>query len=183
VETPTPDRILEDHALAERARKGEKAAFELLIRRHARLVWATVAGMVRDGSWIEDLVQETFLRGWKSIGQLSDPAAFRPWLLSIARRLVLRHGELQGRSFELEPRIAEEDGHVDREETREQVQAAIARLPERYRLPVTLRYLHEMDYAGITAELGLSNGALRGLLTRGVQKLKRELAPYWRNNR
>ena len=177
------EATLLDQDLAERARRGETAAFETLIRRYARLVWATVAGMVRDPSWTEDLVQETFLRAWKSVEQLSDPAAFRPWLLSIARRLVLRHAELQGRTFEINRPTTEEAAFFDEQETQEHVQAAVQRLPERYRLPVTLRYLHSMDYAGISAQLGLSNGALRGLLNRGVRMLKKDLAPFWRNNR
>jgi RNA polymerase sigma-70 factor (ECF subfamily) len=139
--------------------------------------------MVRDSSWTEDLVQETFVRGWESVGQLNDPAAFRPWILSIARRLVLRHAELAGRTFELDRPTAEEAAGLDREETQEHVQAAVQRLPERYRLPVTLRYLQGMDYAGISAQLELTNGALRGLLGRGVRLLKKDLAPFWENNR
>ena len=172
-----------DQDLAVRARRGETAAFETLIRRYARLVWATVAGMVRDPSWTEDLVQETFLRAWKSLEQLSDAAAFRPWILAIARRLVLRHAELHGRTFEIDRPTTEKAACFDEQETQEHVQAAVQRLPERYRLPVTLRYLHSMDYRGISEQLGLSNGALRGLLNRGVRMLKKDLAPFWRNNR
>ena len=79
------------------AREGYPGAFEDLVGRYARMVWATVAGAVRDRSWTEDLVQETFLRSWKSIEQLEDPDAFRPWILSTARRLAFRHNEVSGR--------------------------------------------------------------------------------------
>ena len=74
-----------------------------------------------------------------------------------------------------------EPRYNDPEAARDQVHAAIQRLPERYRLPVTLRYLNDMDYETISQQLALSNGALRGLLSRGVRQLKKELAPYWRS--
>ena len=156
------------------AQKGDGAAFEDLVRSHARLVWATVSGMIRDPSWTEDLVQETFLRAWKSIGQLNEPTAFRSWLLSIARRLVFRHTELSGRPLTEAPRTQ------DSEVPNEAVHDAIKRLPERYRLPITLRYLNEMNYARISRDLNLTNGALRGLLNRGVKLLREELEPLWK---
>ena len=172
-----------DIALVKNAAAGDADAFEALVRRYARLVWATVSGMIRDPSWTEDIVQETFLRGWKSIHQMKEPSAFRGWLLSIARRLVFRHTEMTGRKPEtLEPRPSE-TGTMDVEATRDEVQAAIQRLPERYRLPVTLRYLNEMKYTRISKELELSNGALRGLLNRGVKLLKTELGPFWKRQR
>ena len=119
---------------------------------------------------------------FRSLGQLEKPAAFRPWTLSIARRLVFRHTEIQGRSFDLPKPTPAEAQNLDQETTRDHVQAAIQRLPERYRLPVTLRFINEMDYAGISRELELSNGALRGLLNRGVKMLKLELEPFWKKN-
>ena len=181
--TPYVGFMRTDKELVKLAQAQDAGAFEELVRRYARLVWATVSGMIRDRSWTEDIVQETFLQAWKSLTQLEKPAAFRPWTLSIARRLVFRHTQMQGRSFDLPKPTPEELSNLDQETTRDHVQAAIQRLPERYRLPVTLRFLNEMDYAGISQELELSNGALRGLLNRGVKMLKLELEPFWKKNR
>ena len=167
-------------ALVGKAAAGDAGSFEELVRRHARLVWATVSGMIRDPSWTEDLVQETFLRAWKSMGQINEPAAFRSWLLSIARRLVFRHTEMTGRSPLPKDPTTEEPKDMDEETTRVEVQSAIQRLPDRYRLPVTLRYLNDMEYARISQELEVSNGALRGMLNRGVKILKKELGPFWK---
>lgn len=169
-----------DTELATKARKGDAEAFEALVRRYARLVWATVAGMIADPSWTEDLVQETFLRAWKSVDQLEDAAAFRPWVLSIARRLVFRHTELSRRPLPDVDEVEPQPKSLDVEEARRRVQAALQRLPERYRLPLALRYLNDMDYGRISRELELSNGALRGLLNRGVKMLRRELTPFWK---
>jgi RNA polymerase sigma-70 factor (ECF subfamily) len=161
-----------------RSQSGDRDAFEELIRATARLVWASVYGAVRDPAWTEDLVQETYLRAWQSIGELKDPAAFRGWLLTTARRLAWRQAEVLGRPM---PELSREEAEPsDPEEAREKVQEALQRLPERYRLPVTLHYLNGLDYASIAKETGLANGSLRGLLARGAQKLRAELAPWWR---
>src|SRR5579871_296119 len=81
-----------------RSQSGDLTAFEDLIRAHARLVWASVYGWVRDPAWTEDLVQETFLKAWEAIKDLKEPQAFRGWLLTIARRLAWRQAELAGRA-------------------------------------------------------------------------------------
>jgi RNA polymerase sigma-70 factor (ECF subfamily) len=169
----------EEAALVRRAQEGDRAAFEALVRATARLVWASVYGLVRDPAWTEDLVQESFLKAWESIRELREPEAFKGWLLTTARRLAWRQAELSGR-----PMLTKLTGSfvntADPEEARERVQEALGRLPERYRVPVTLHLLNGMDYAGISRTLGLANGSLRGLIARGTKKLRDELAPWWR---
>ena len=169
-------------ALVRRAQGGDRTAFEEILRDSARLVWASVYGLVRDPAWTEDLVQETFLRAWESLGELKEPGAFRGWLLTIARRLAWRRAELSGRD-EPVPETPETEAPMeaaDPEEARERVQEALARLPERYRVPVTLHYLNGMEYGAISKLTGLANGSLRGLIARGAAKLRAELAPWWR---
>ncbi|MBI2931473.1 MAG: sigma-70 family RNA polymerase sigma factor [Planctomycetes bacterium] len=165
-----------------RAQGRDPAAFEELIRGYARIVWAAVYGMTPDPSWTEDLVQETFLRAWASMDELKEPAAFRGWLLTIARRLTWRHAEVMGRVKPMAeiPEAPAPFTPPDPEEDRERVQAALSRLPERYRLPVTLHFVNGMEYQAIAQATGMANGALRGLIHRGVAKLRAELTPWWR---
>ena len=165
--------------LVRRCQAGDRTAFEEIVRAYARLVWASVYGLVRDRAWTEDIVQETFLRAWESLKELKEPGAFRGWLLTIARRLAWRRAELSGRD-EIVPEPATGGETHDPEEARERVQEALARLPERYRIPVTLHFLNGMEYGAISRLTGLANGSLRGLIARGVQKLRAELAPLWR---
>lgn len=61
---------MEDVELVSQAQKGNRSAFESLIRSYSRLVWAAIYGMIDDTSYVEDLVQETFIRAWRSIGAL-----------------------------------------------------------------------------------------------------------------
>ena len=163
-----------------RSQRGDRGAFEEIVRATARLVWAYVHGLVKDPSWTEDLVQETYLRAWESIKTLQDPDAFRGWLFTISRRLAWRHAEVAGRSVsvpDVPERAAPEAEPVD---DGERVREALGRLPERYRLPVTLHFVNGMEYGEISAALGLANGSLRGLIARGTKKLRDDLAPWWR---
>ena len=160
--------------------KGDRHAFEEIVRATARLVWAYVHGLVKDPSWTEDLVQETYLRAWESIATLEDPAAFRGWLFTIARRLAWRHAEIAGRTIAMAEVPEKAESAPEPVEDGERVRAALARLPERYRLPVTLHFVNGMEYGEISSALGLANGSLRGLIARGTKKLRDDLAPWWR---
>ncbi|HTF56472.1 MAG TPA: sigma-70 family RNA polymerase sigma factor [Planctomycetota bacterium] len=164
-----------------RARKGDRGAFEGIVRATARLVWAYVHGLVKDPSWTEDLVQETYLKGWESIGTLKDPDAFRGWLFTIARRLAWRHDEVAGRSAAVAEMPKKAAPAAESQDAGEHIRAALARLPERYRLPVTLHFVNGLEYGEISKSLGLANGSLRGLIARGTKKLRDDLAPWWRS--
>src|SRR5688572_24500025 len=77
-----------DELLVRRSQAGERAAFEQLVRRTARLVYARVYLDTADRHRAEDLVQETFLIAWRRIGQVTEPAGFRTWLLTVARTVA-----------------------------------------------------------------------------------------------
>ena len=183
---------LPDEMLVQRSQAGDRAAFEQLVRRTARLVYSRLyleatSPAARDPHRIDDLVQETFLTAWRSIRQVSDPHGFRSWLLSVARTAAAdahRHASRKkrgggGPGADLEvvaPHLAD-DGPtpaeaVEIEEGRRRVLERLNALPEEYRLPLTLRYIAGADYDTIGRQLGLSNGSLRGLLSRGMAKLR-----------
>src|SRR5438093_12317893 len=73
-----------DEALVVRSRRGDRAAFEELVRRTARLLFAHLYLKTSDVHKTEDLVQETFLIAWRSIADLDEPKTFRAWLTTIA---------------------------------------------------------------------------------------------------
>jgi RNA polymerase sigma-70 factor (ECF subfamily) len=179
-----------DVGLAERSRRGDRAAFEQLVRRTARLVYARQYLETRDPHRAEDLTQETFLLAWRSIGQLSDPGGFRAWLLSIARSAATdayRRESRKKRSFggrredysaaadTVHDPSPPPDASAQLEESRRRVAGALKALPEEYGLPLTLRYIAGADYETIGRQLGLTNGSLRGLLSRGMAKLREKL--------
>jgi RNA polymerase sigma-70 factor (ECF subfamily) len=176
----------DDVFLVVRSQNGDRAAYEQLVRRTGRLVYARIYLDVGDAHRAEDLAQETFLTAWRSIGQVTEPAGFRTWLLSIARTVTLdavRHESRKKRSAARRTELADAAAQVrdaadtppeaiQRDESRQRVRDMLASLPQEYAMPLTLRYIAGADYDTIGRQLGLSNGALRGLLNRGMSRLR-----------
>src|SRR5207247_1880667 len=78
-----------DEFLVQSAKGGDRAAFEELVRRTSRLVFAKLYLETGDTHRAEDLLQETLLSAFRSLADLADPKAFRPWLLKTAQNIVL----------------------------------------------------------------------------------------------
>src|SRR5437868_6114828 len=76
-------------ALVKRARDGDRPAFEELVRRSSRLVFARLYLETGSVHRAEDLLQDTLLRAYRSLPRLTDPAGFRPWLLTIAHNALI----------------------------------------------------------------------------------------------
>ncbi len=172
-----------DEGLVRQARSGDRGAFEELVRRTTRLVYSRLYLETGDPHQAEDLVQETFMRAFRSIGQVDEPAGFRAWLLKVAQTVAIdayRHGARLRRA---EPkRVSQEvlgglpaagPDDPDQAGRREKVRQVLQSLPEEYRLPLTLRYIDGADCGTIQMQLGLSPGSLRGLLYRGLQLLRK----------
>ena len=178
-----------DEDLVRKARDGNRAAFEELVRRTSRLVFARLYLETGDVHKAEDLAQDTLLAAYRALPQLMDTAGFRVWLLTIAQNVAIDAARRDARQKRAapprddvplsvlpgdEPRPEEK---AEREETRQRVLAVLRSLPEEYRLPLTLRYIAGSDYETIGMQLGLTNGSLRGLLHRGLKMLRAKLPP------
>ena len=174
-----------DEALVVRSQKGDRAGFEELVRRTARIVFARIYLETGDVHRTEDLVQETFLNAWRSIGQVTEPGGFRSWLFHVAHSAVVdaqrresrkkRSGGKRAEAGELEGVEAGGGGPPDaaeRREERERVLSVLRSLPAEYREPLMLRYIGGADYETIGRQLGISNGSLRGMLGRGMAMLR-----------
>lgn len=177
-----------EESLVRNARRGDRPAFEELVRRTSRLVFARLYLETGDGHRAEDLLQETYLVAFRSLNGLYDPAGFRSWLLKIAQNVAIdaaRHDLRQKRAgpssrdpSALNNVAAKSPGPMEqaqRDELHDRVLAILRSLPEEYRLPLTLRYIGGADYDTISMQLGLTNGSLRGLLHRGLKLLRGKL--------
>src|SRR5437773_3976134 len=78
-----------EEKLVRSARDGDREAFEELVRRTSRLVFARLYLETGDAHRAEDLLQETFLLAFRSLHRLLDPAGFRAWLLTIAHTALV----------------------------------------------------------------------------------------------
>jgi len=179
-----------DEALVARSRGGDRAAFEELVRRTARLVFARAYLETGDAHQAEDVAQETFFTAWRSIGQVTDATGLRPWLMSILHSVVVDVARRAGRQKRGAGRGRDDAGSllrladdatpppselVARNDERERALSVLRSLPAEYREPLMLRYLAGADYETISRQLALSNGSLRGLLSRGMAMLRDEM--------
>jgi RNA polymerase sigma-70 factor (ECF subfamily) len=178
-------------ALVRRARKGDRTAFEKIVQHTARAVYAQIAAAVRDRQKAEDLAQETYVLAWKGIGsvQAVDSAGgFVAWLLTLARNATLDAAKFEGRKKRGGgmPKGGESKGEVPdggpgpqekaaQEEACGRAVAILEDLPEEYRRVLSMRYLGGADYETIRRTLELTDGALRGLLSRGMAMMRERM--------
>jgi RNA polymerase sigma-70 factor (ECF subfamily) len=131
--------------------------------------------LARDRAVAEDVVQETLIRAWKSREELKDPAAARPWLLTIVRR---EHARLYERKRL--PTVDVDDAEAlgdpalasDGDTGLTDLRAAIMQLPDEYREPLVLQVLGGFTTAEIAQQLGLTQPAVLTRLFRARNRLR-----------
>jgi len=174
--------------MARKAQRGDAAAFESLIRSSARLLYAHVLLKTHDRSRTDDILQETYLAAWRGIRNLKDPAHVTTWLCTLAGNMAIDHARrataakrdtARTQSCEALAALATPDPQpaqqLEQQEQCERLIGLLEGLPEDYRQPLMMRYLAGADYATIRSTLGLTDGALRGLLHRGMALLREQM--------
>jgi RNA polymerase sigma-70 factor (ECF subfamily) len=171
----------DDADLVRGALNGRPAAFEDLVRRHVRKMFAICLSRVHDASTAEDMVQETFLRGYRSLGTLQEPEKFGSWLYGIAVRTCLDWLKSKKRTeVSLEalgnPGVGAVDGpSAAPEDSAARLRAAVAALPEEVREVVTLRYFRQQPYREIAGTLGIAPATVNLRLAKARELLRRAL--------
>jgi RNA polymerase sigma-70 factor (ECF subfamily) len=158
---------------------GDREAFEMIIRTHSRALFAIAYGILQSREEAEDAVQDALIKAWKSRWRVRDPEKFPAWLATIARHRAhdifrrRRTVPLSATIHEvIEPSSAAEPNNPELDQ---QLHSALAALPELHRAALTLRYFEEMEYRTIENTLGLTNGALRGILGRALAEMRKQL--------
>jgi len=166
---------LSDEDLVVASKDGDRAAYAALVRRHTRRVYAVCLGVLGNVSEIEDLFQETFVKGMTKIGTLRDNGQFPSWIAQIARNLCRDHYRKDHRRSDLmarrppEEATAPADDFVDLHE-------ALELLPEQHRLPLMLYYFDGKSTEKLAEELSISKGGACARLFRARNELRKLLA-------
>jgi RNA polymerase sigma-70 factor (ECF subfamily) len=186
----------EDRALIARARAGEVGAFRQLVERHQRRAFALALGLVRDENDAREIVQEAFVRVYRSLEGFEGSSTFYTWLYRIVTNLsidTLRRAGRQTAEFDEERPEVAEGGEVDfpwmsryensdpadgvrRGEIAARLQAALDDLPSYHRAVIVLREVDGLSYEEIAQALGVSKGTIMSRLFHARQKLQRALA-------
>lgn len=170
-----------EQAIYRAAIQGDREAFENVIRSTSRSLFAIAYGVLQNREEAEDVVQDTFVKAWKSRWRVRDSAKLPAWLSTIARhraRDMARRRRPEPFPENFAPdELVEFEGARKEADLDGEVRSALAQLPELHRAAVTLRYFEDLDYGTIEQALGLTNGALRGILGRALGTMRKRLKP------
>ncbi len=190
----------EDRVLVEQAQKGDRAAFRKLVERHQRRAFAIAIGLVRDENDARDIVQEAFLRVYRSLERFKGGSSFFTWLYRIVTNLAIdlmrkparREAELFenpniSEDAEAFPFLARIEGAnpldvVRRREIAERIQTALDALPPYHRAVIIMREVEGMSYQEMAEAMEVSKGTIMSRLFHARQKLQRALADCYREH-
>lgn len=174
---------LNDAWLVERTRRGDQAAFGVLVRRYERKLIRVMARLVRDPEVARDLAQETFWRVYNRLDRFDTGRRFGPWLFRVGVNLGLDHLR-RGRS-DPSPgsldRIHGDDGAPFdppdpdprvRAELAQEVQFILAQLPVSYRTILVLRDLEGFSSSEVAAIVGRREATIRWRLSKAREKFR-----------
>lgn len=155
-------------SLVERARSGDRPAFEDLVRTRLDGVMRNAYAILGDHADAQDVTQEAFIAAWRSLGSLQDVDRFDAWLGRIvanACRMQLRRRRMiRGRSGPLPDDVPDAPPATGLVTGSVRFDAAFARLPLEQRLLLVGRHLEDRSVAEIAAELGVPEGTVKSRL-------------------
>ena len=174
-------------ALVDRARAGDDAAFEELVRATHVDAFTLAHRITGDEEDARDVVQEAYLRAYRGLRRFRGDAQFTTWLYRITancaatalgKRARHRHEELDDDGDVVETSShGDPEAQVDRGADRDELTAALAALPHRLRAVVVLRDVYDLPHEAIAAQLGISESAAKVRLHRARRKLREQLYP------
>lgn len=186
----------EDRAFIARAQQGDVAAFRKLVERHQRRAFAIALSLVRDENDARELVQDAFLRVYRSLHSFQGGSSFFTWLYRIITNLGIDLMRKPGRQLvdldewrfegdeakEAEfPLLSRVDGSdpldvVRRREIAGRLQAALDALPPYHRGVIIMREVEGLSYEEMATIMGVSKGTIMSRLFHARQKLQKALS-------
>ncbi len=191
-EQPTKEGIEPtDVDLVKAYRNGDIHAFEELHRRYVASIYRLVRRKLGDALLAEDIAQETFMKALRMMDRVDESFNFGGWVHTVARNLCFDELRRRQRDLRADDGVEEEAGELlanlpstsksfdpvlvqESNEMRRQVWAVAQRLPEKYRLVLTLRELQGFSYRKIARVMKISESAVETLVYRARLRFKEE---------
>ena len=179
------DRPPQEAELVARARRGELDAYEEIVRLHQTIAFRTAWVITRSAADAEEAAQDGFVKAHAALGRFREGSPFRPWLLAIVANEARNRVRGAGRRVRLAQRVAEERRPDDAvpspeaalldSEQRDELLAAIERLPEPAREAIACRYLLDLSEEETAAALDCPRGTVKSRVSRALDRLRLEL--------
>lgn len=180
-----------DQLLVDRARLGDRHAFDLLVLKYQSRLLTLVTRLLPNQSDALDVLQDTFVKAYRSLNTFRGESAFYTWLYRIAVNTAKNHmaaRQKESRDISMDADHADADSHAvfqdlgspDAEAGAEQLQAAILdaieRLPEDLRQALTLRELEGLSYDEIAQAMDCPIGTVRSRIFRARDQVIQEVS-------
>jgi RNA polymerase sigma-70 factor (ECF subfamily) len=188
-----------DQALVKRVQSGDRAAFDLLVRKYQHRIAALIGRYVHDWSECQDVAQDTFIRAYKALANFRGDAQFYTWLYRIAVNTAKNHLVATNRrppaddidaadavNFAGAMRLRNDDTpehELLRQEIENTVADTVAALPEELRVAVTLREMDGLSYEEIAERMQCPIGTVRSRIFRAREAIDLKLRPLMDSER
>lgn len=183
-----------DQQLVDRAQRGDKHAFELLVAKYQRRLARLISRFVRDSVEIEDLTQEAFIKAYRALPTFRGDSAFYTWLYRIGINTAKNYLLAQKRKaptttmFDAEESEGFEDAGLLHEVSTPEnelmskqvvdvVNSSLQELPDDLRTALTLREIEELSYEEIAAMMNCPIGTVRSRIFRAREAIASNLRP------
>lgn len=182
-----------DQQLVERAQRGDKRAFDLLVVKYQRKLARLLSQFIRDAAEVEDVTQETFIKAYRSLSSFRGDSAFYTWLYRIginaAKNFLVaqkRRASTTTNEFDIEAAENFEEGNQLRElntpenelmskQIAQTVHQALQALPEELRSAITLREIEGLSYEEIASIMSCPTGTVRSRIFRAREAIADKL--------
>ena len=178
---------MEEYELIRRARQGDAAAWEALVRSHQEPAFRLAYLLLGDPDRAEDVAQEAFIRAYHALDRFDTARPFRPWLLSIAANLARNQRRSIGRYLAALSRLVKESpGPATNLEARvsERLEAqalwqAVQRLTSDDQQVIYLRYFLDLPVSETAEALGVAEGTVKSRLHRALGRLRTVIEQHY----
>lgn len=177
-----------DDALMKRVREGDDDAFGEIVDRYKDSLVNYLTHLVRSRDRAEEIAQDAFVRLYRNAANYREQDRLGPYLFRIATNLTVTEVRRAKRWNLLLPRLhastpsatPSPDANLLTDEIQRNVNAALERLPLKFRAPLVLFEIEEWSYEAIGAALELPIGTVKSRISRARDLLRRQLAPWWK---
>jgi RNA polymerase sigma-70 factor (ECF subfamily) len=183
-----------DQQLVERAQRGDKHAFELLVSKYQRKLARLLSRFIRDATEVEDVTQEAFIKAYRALPTFRGDSAFYTWLYRIgintAKNYLVAMGRRAPTTTDIDAEDAEGYENVDQlrdlntpenemmsRQVADTVNQTLGELPEELRTAITLREIEGLSYEDIANIMSCPIGTVRSRIFRAREAIAGKLRP------
>ena len=182
-----------DQSLVERVQKGDKSAFDVLVRKYQHKVVKLISRYIKDPDEALDVSQEAFIKAYRALPNFRGDSAFYTWMYRIAINTAKNYLVAQGRrlpNVDIEAQEAEQfegastlkefatpERLLQRDEIEQTVVSTIEKLPEDLKTAITLREIDGLSYEEIAEAMACPVGTVRSRIFRAREAIDKSLKP------